>query len=62
MTTRELMSAASVLMLLAGTPVLAMAEEAAPAAEATTEAPADEATTTDEGAADEGTTEAAPAE
>lgn len=46
MTTRELMSAASVLMLLAGTPVLAMAEDAAPAVEETTagdEAPTDEA-------------------
>jgi len=65
MTTRELMSAASVLMLLAGMPALAMAEEAAaPAVEATTEAPADDATTTDEGAADEEATkeEAAPAE
>jgi hypothetical protein len=47
MTTRKLMSAAFALMLLAGTPVLAMAEEAAPAVEATTEAtteaPADDA-------------------
>ncbi|MFN7114709.1 MAG: hypothetical protein ACK4PK_10175 [Alphaproteobacteria bacterium] len=62
MTTRELMSAATVLMLLAGTPVLAMAEDAAPAVEETTEAPADDATTTDEGAADEEATEEAPAE
>jgi len=63
MTTRELMSAASVLMLLAGMPALAMAEEAAPAVESTTEAPADDATTTDEGAADEeATEEEAPAE
>ncbi|HRI76409.1 MAG TPA: hypothetical protein PLW48_03030 [Alphaproteobacteria bacterium] len=66
MTKRELLSAASVLMLLAGTPVLAMAEEAAaPAAEATTEeaaAPADEATTGEEAPAQDGATEEAPAE
>jgi hypothetical protein len=59
MTTRELMSAASVLMLLAGTPVLAMAEEAAPA----TEMPVDEdATTTDGDAPAEDDGEEAPAE
>lgn len=49
MTKRELMSAASVLMLLAGTPVLALAEEVAPA---TTEAPTAEG----EQAADEAAT------
>lgn len=65
MTTRKLLSAASVLMLLAGTPVLAMAEDAAPAA---TEAPAvDEEQAADEAAApadaaEQTTEEAAPAE
>lgn len=53
MTTRKLMSAAFALMLLAGTPVLAMAEEAAPAVEATTEAAADEAATEAAAPADE---------
>lgn len=59
MTTRELMSAASVLMLLAGVPAIAHANDHD---ETTTiEAPADEATTddatTEEGAFDEESTD-----
>ena len=72
MTTRDLMSAAAVMMLLAGVPTIAHAnDEAAPVAAEETAVPADEAAaadagTADEGAADEGAadeaTEEAPAE
>lgn len=66
MTTRELMSAASVLMLLAGVPAIAHANDHD--ATTTMEAPADETaqptdetttdgTTTEEGTSEEGTTE-----
>lgn len=78
MTTRELMSAAAVMMMLAGVPAIAQAndheapaaaeETAVPAADeaAADEAVTDEATAEDEAAADEAaaeeTTEEAPAE
>jgi len=67
MTTRDLMSAAAVMMLLAGVPTIAHAnDEAAPVAAEETAVPADEAAAADEGAADEGAadeaTEEAPAE
>jgi hypothetical protein len=78
MTTRELMSAAAIMMMLVGVPAIAQAndyeapaaaEDAAVAADdaaAADEATTDEATAddedTDEGTADEETTEEAPAE
>ena len=66
MTTRELMSAASVLMLLAGVPAIAHANDHD--ATTTIEAPADETakptdeTTTDEATTEEGTADHAPAD
>jgi len=67
MTTRDLMSAAAVMMLLAGVPTIAHAnDEAAPVAAEETAVPADEAAAADAGTADEGAadeaTEEAPAE
>jgi hypothetical protein len=67
MTTRDLMSAAAVMMLLAGVPAIAHAnDEAAPVAAEETAVPADEAAAADAGTADEGAadeaTEEAPAE
>lgn len=63
MTTRELMSAAAVMMMLAGVPAIAQAnDETAPVAADETVTPTDEATTADEGTFDEETSEEAPAE
>ena len=62
MTTRELMSAAAVMMMLAGVPAIAQANDhEAPAAAEETAVPAADEAAADEAAAEE-TTEEAPAE